>query len=557
MLAVRFSGKAANITIDDSRNVSGGKINKPGPIRRRLTDFRTRLQQNFAFENDYLPHEIRNHFLMALSRIWSAFVIIAVLVASFQWLAYGNKVIFNKMVVGRADDTYPYVLTGYEKDTTKASRDAFVSAVKPFGFVRKDSAKDFRFIVADDVASDTVKALKRLVPDATVYTYAYVRTVGSKPVDGIIETCKSAVNICIGLIGIMALFMGFMSIAERAGGIRFLSRIIGPFFSRLFPGVPKDHPANGHMMMNFSANLLGLDNAATPFGLKAMESLQELNPDKQTASNAQVMFLCLHASGLTLIPVAIIAARAALKAGNPTDIFVPCMMATFVATIAALFVVSFKQKINVLQPVILGWVGGVSAVITALVLYLTSLDADRVQVVSGIIGNGILLLILFLIILAGVYKRVNVFDAFVDGARGGFETAVRIIPYLVGMLVAISTLRTSGTFDAVINGIKYLFSALGADTRFIDGLPTALIKPLSGSGARGMMIDTMKTFGPDSFPGRLACVLQGSSDTTFYVIAVYFGAVGIRNTRYAVGAMLLADLVGIITSILLCYLFFG
>jgi spore maturation protein SpmA/spore maturation protein SpmB len=494
---------------------------------------------------------------MALSRIWSAFIIIAVVVASFQWLLNGNNVIFNRMVVCKADDTYPYVLTGFDGDTTKATRDAFVNRIKPYGFTRKDSAKDFRFIITNDPSSDTVKALKKQVPEATIYTYDYVKAVGAKPVDGIIETCKSAVNICIGLIGIMALFMGFMSIAERAGGIRFLSRIIGPFFSRLFPGVPKDHPANGHMMMNFSANLLGLDNAATPFGLKAMESLQELNPNKEVATNAQLMFLCLHASGLTLIPVSIIAARAALRAGNPTDIFVPCMIATFVATMAAMFIVSFKQKINVFQPVVLAWVGGVSAVITLLVLYLTSLDTDRVQVVSGIIGNGILLLILFLIILAGVYKKINIFDAFIDGAKGGFETAVRIIPYLVGMLVAISMLRTSGTFDVVINGFKYLFAALGADTRFIDGIPTALIKPLSGSGARGMMIDTMKTFGPDSFAGRLACILQGSSDTTFYVIAVYFGAVSIKNTRYAVGAMLLADLVGIITSILLCYLFFG
>jgi len=494
---------------------------------------------------------------MALSRIWSAFVIIAIGVAAFQWLVYGNETIFNRMVVGKADETYPYVLTGYDRDTTKASRDAFVNTVKPFGFVKKDSAKDFRYIITNDPFSDTVKALKKVVPDATVYTYNYVRTIGAKPVDGIIETCKSAVNISIGLIGFMALFMGFMSIAERAGGIRFLSRIIGPFFSRLFPGVPKGHPAYGHMMMNFSANLLGLDNAATPFGLKAMESLQELNTNKETATNAQIMFLCLHASGFSLIPVAIIAARAALKAGNPTDIFVPCMIATFAATLAAMFIVSFKQKINVFQPVILAWVGGLSALITLLVLYLTSLNAERVQVVSAVIGNGVLLLILFLIVLAGVYKKIDVFDAFISGAKGGFDTAVRIIPFLVGMLVAISMLRTSGSFDVVINGVKNLFAAFGADTRFVDGLPTALIRPLSGSGARGMMIDTMKTFGPDSFVGRLACILQGSSDTTFYVIAVYFGAVNIKNTRYAVGAMLLADLVGIIVSVLLCYLFFG
>jgi spore maturation protein SpmB len=313
----------------------------------------------------------------------------------------------------------------------------------------------------------------------------------------------------------------------------------------------------GHMMMNFSANLLGLDNAATPFGIKAMQSLQEINPSKDTASNAQVMFLCLHASGLTLIPVSIIAARAALRSANPTDIFVPCMIATFVATMAAMFIVSYKQKINIFQPVVLMWVGGLSAIIALLVIYLTTLSFQGVQSFSGILSNGLILLIFFLIILGALYKNINIFDAFVEGAKGGFETAVKIIPYLVGMLVAISMLRTSGTFDVIIEGMKNLFAALGSDTRFVDGLPTALIKPLSGSGARGMMIDTMKTFGADSFPGRLSCILQGSSDTTFYVIAVYFGAVSIKNTRYSIGTMLLADLVGIITSIILAYLFFG
>jgi spore maturation protein SpmA/spore maturation protein SpmB len=424
---------------------------------------------------------------MALSRIWAAFIITAVLAAAIKWLFFpGFNDIFYWMVVGKADDAANY---------TK--------------------------------------------------------------VDGIIETCKGAVMICINLIGILALFMGFLSIAEKAGGIRLLSKIIGPFFSKLFPDVPKGHPAIGHMVMNFSANLLNLDNAATPFGLKAMESLQELNPNKDTASNAQLMFLCLHASGLTLIPVTIIAMRASLKAADATDIFVPCMIATFAATIAAMLIVSYKQKINVLQPVILLWVLGISAVIAALVIYLRSLSADGVQSFSKVLSNGLLLLIFFLVILGGLYKNINIFDAFVEGAKGGFETAVRIIPYIVGMLVAISLLRTSGTFDIIIHGMKYFFSAMGADTRFVDGLPTALIKPLSGSGARGMMIDTMKNFGTDSFAGRLSCILQGSSDTTFYVIAVYFGSVSIRNTRYAVGAMLLADLVGIITSIFLCYLFFG
>jgi spore maturation protein SpmA len=375
--------------------------------------------------------------------------------------------------------------------------------------------------------------------------------------NGIIDTCKDAITICIGLIGILALFMGFMSIAEKAGGINLLSRIISPFFTRIFPDIPKGHPAFGHMMMNFSANLLNLDNAATPFGLKAMESLQELNPNKSIASNSQLMFLCLHASGLTLIPVTIIAARAALKAQNPTDIFVPCMVATFAATIAAMLIVSFKQKINVFQPVILAWVLGISAVIAGLVLYLVNLDTKGLQSFSGVLSNGLILFIFIAIVLGALYKKINVFDSFIEGAKGGFETAVRIIPYLVGMLVAISLLRTSGTFDVLINGMKQLFMWMGADTRFVDGLPTALIKPLSGSGARGMMIDTMSAHGPDSFAGKLACILQGSSDTTFYVIAVYFGSIAVKNTRYAVGAMLLADLVGIITSILLAYLFFG
>jgi spore maturation protein SpmB len=311
------------------------------------------------------------------------------------------------------------------------------------------------------------------------------------------------------------------------------------------------------MMMNFSANLLNLDNAATPFGLRAMESLQELNPNKAVASNAQIMFMALHASGLTLIPVTIIAYRSGLGAKAPTDIFIPCMIATFAATMAAMFLVSLRQKINLLQPVILAWVGGISALIALLVWYVTNLDAKAAESFSGVLSNGIILLLFVAIVLGGIYKKIDVFDAFVDGAKGGFETAVRIIPYIVGMLVAISLLRTSGTFDLIINGVKTLFAAIGTDTRFVDGLPTALIKPLSGSGSRGMMLDTMKTFGPDSFAGRLACILQGSSDTTFYVIAVYFGSIAIRNTRYAVGVMLLADLVGILTSIALAYLFFG
>jgi len=467
---------------------------------------------------------------MALSRIWSAFIIIAILVATIKFTFQpGQQKIFSQLVTGKNTDTVSTRLVD--------------SASLPVNVIQQLQYE-----------KTAVWDKERVVKEGTAY-----KAFRLLPANGIIDTCKGAVDICIGLIGIMALFMGFMTIAEKAGGIRFLSRIIGPFFSKIFPDIPKGHPSMGHMMMNFSANMLGLDNAATPFGIKAMESLQELNPDKSRATNAQIMFMCLHAAGLTLIPVAIIAARAAVKppSANPTDIFVPCMIATFVATMAAMFMVSFKQKINIFQPVILAWVGGISAIIAALVWYLTSLSSDRLQLVSGILGNGILLLILFLIILGAVYKRINIFDAFIEGAKGGFETAIRIIPYLVGLLVAISLLRNSGTFEIIIDGIKNIFAALGTDTRFVDGLPTALIKPLTGSGARGMMIDTMNAYGADSFAGRLACVLQGSSDTTFYVIAVYFGAISVKNTRYAVGVMLLADLVGIITSILLAYMFFG
>lgn len=500
---------------------------------------------------------------MALSRIWSAFIIIAVLIASFKcFFVVTQDDIFGRMVTGTSKDVNTYYTEGNPAAYGYPSLDSFERRAKPFSFERKTNPKDLKdvqFFITDNLDSDTARLIrsKDSLSMIRIFTYGQIARHFQKPVDGIFATAKGAVEICIGLIGIMALFMGFMSIAEKAGGVRFLSRIVGPFFSRLFPEVPKNHPATGHMMMNFSANLMGLDNAATPFGIKAMESLQELNPDKTRASNPQLIFLCLHASGLTLIPVSIIAARVSVYAKNPTDIFVPCMIATFAATIAAMMIVSYKQKIRIFQPVILAWIGGLSAVIAGLVLYITSLNTGGVSFFSSKLSNGIVLLIFFLIVLGGLYKRINIFDAFVEGAKGGFEVAVRIIPYLVGMLIAISMLRTSGTFDIILEGMKNVFAAMGMDTRFIDGMPTALIKPLSGSGARGMMIDTMRSSGPDSFAGRLSCILQGSSDTTFYIIAVYFGAVGVKNTRYAVGAMLLADLVGIIVSVVLCYLFFG
>jgi len=465
---------------------------------------------------------------MTLSRIWSSFIIIAIVSAGLLAIfSPSQKAVFSNMVTGKSGDTI--------KIKTISISDAFIDSTK----VDKTQS----------ILGDGEKLIQVGENKQMVYRI--------QSADGIIETCQTAVTLCLKLIGFLALFMGFLSIAEKAGGIRFLSRIIGPFFSKIFPEIPKGHPAMGHMVMNFSANLLGLDNAATPFGIKAMESLQEINPNKSVASNSQIMFLCLHASGLTLIPVSIIALRSAAKAANPMDIFIPCMIATFVATIAAMMIVGFKQKINLFQPIILTWVLGISSVIALLVVYIRSLNSDAIQFFSSSLSSGLILLIFLLIIVGALYKKIDVFDAFVEGAKGGFETAIRIIPYLVGMLVAISMLRTSGSFDFVIGAIKNMFTLLGSDTRFVDGLPTALIKPFSGGGARGMMVDSMKTFGPDSFAGRLSCILQGSSDTTFYVIAVYFGAVSIKNTRYAVGAMLLADLVGIITSIVLCYIFFG
>jgi spore maturation protein SpmB len=323
----------------------------------------------------------------------------------------------------------------------------------------------------------------------------------------------------------------------------------------LFPEVPKDHPSMGHMVMNFSANLLGLDNAATPFGLKAMISLQELNPNKDTASNAQIMFMVLHASGLTIIPVSIIAQRAILKSNDPTSVFIPCMITTFVATVVALTVVAIKQRINLFQPVILLWVGGISLLIASLV-YVLHMHSDFIVPFSKIFSNGLILLLFIVFIVGGMIKRINVYEAFIDGAKEGFQVAVTIIPYLVGMLVAISVLRSCGVFDYIVQGIGSFFHMLRVNTDFVSALPTALMRPLSGSGGRAMMIDTMKTYGPDSFPGQLSGIFQGTADSTFYIAALYFGSVGIKRIRYAIPAALIADLAAIITAILIGYLFF-
>ncbi|RNA60960.1 spore maturation protein [Chryseobacterium nematophagum] len=467
---------------------------------------------------------------MVLSRIWSAFIIVAIAIASIKYISSDHyKTIFNDMVVGKGGDTL-HIATNKINTISPAIRDSLM---------KTPNFADNRIHYQADSLKQNIKVYR--IQEA----------------DGVIGTSETAVKICLGLIGIMTLFMGFMSIAEKAGGINLLSRFIQPFFSKLFPDIPKNHPAFGHMLMNFSANLLGLDNAATPFGLKAMESLQSLNPQKDTASNSQIMFLCLHAGGMTLIPVSIIAIRASMGSKTPTDIFLPCMIATFAATLAAMIIVSLYQKINLLKPVVIAYVGGISVLISLLVLYLVKLSKDELNDFSKVLSNGLILFIFFAIVLGAIYKKINVFDAFIEGAKEGFTTCVKIIPYLVGMLIAISLLRTSGVFDVLIDGMKWIANMANLDTRFVDGLPTALIKPLSGSGARGMMVDTMATFGADSFQGKLAAVLQGSSDTTFYVIAVYFGAVAVKNTRYTVIAMLLADLVGIITSIALAYLFFA
>lgn len=376
-------------------------------------------------------------------------------------------------------------------------------------------------------------------------------------VDGVFDSANTGVDISLKLVGLMSLFLGFMNIGERAGAIGFLSRIVGPFFSRLFPELPKNHPAMGHMMMNFSANLLGLDNAATPFGLKAMQSLQEVNPDKERASNPQIMFMVLHASGLTLIPVSIIALRVAEKSNDPTSIFIPCMIATFIATVTAMIVVAIKQRINIFQPVIILYVGGITMILALLIFYLRYfLTKEGVNTFSKLFSNGLILLIFIAFIIAGMRKKLNVFDTFIEGAKQGFEVAVKIIPYLVAMLVAISVLRTSGVFDAILQGLSWFFSMLGLNTDFVPALPVALMKPLSGGGARGLMVSTMHTYGPDSFVGQLACIFNGTADTTFYIVAVYFGAVNIKNTRYAVPAALIADFAGIIASIALAYFFF-
>ncbi|WP_302023133.1 nucleoside recognition domain-containing protein [uncultured Prevotella sp.] len=368
---------------------------------------------------------------------------------------------------------------------------------------------------------------------------------------------KTAFEISLGLTGVLSLWLGIMKIGERGGVVNALARVLSPVFTRLFPDIPKGHPVTGSIFMNIAANMLGLDNAATPLGLKAMEQMQTLNTRKDTATNPMIMFLVLNTSGLTIIPVSIMVYRAQMGAAQPTDIFIPILLATFFSTLTGIIVTSLYQRINLLNRVMLLTLGGLCVAVAAVMWGFGRLDKEQMNIVSTSVANILLFTIIITFILAGVRKRVNVYDAFIEGAKDGFSTAVRIIPYLVAILVGIGVFRASGAMDMLIGGIKWVVEACGGNTDFVGALPTALMKPLSGSGARGMMVDAMTTYGADSFVGRLSCIFQGSTDTTFYILAVYFGSVGVRYTRHAVACGLLADLAGVIAAIAICYMFFG
>ncbi|EEU52522.1 MULTISPECIES: nucleoside recognition domain-containing protein [Parabacteroides] len=369
-------------------------------------------------------------------------------------------------------------------------------------------------------------------------------------------SAKTGFEISLGLTGILSLWLGIMKIGEKGGVIQAFARLAAPVFSKLFPDIPKDHPVTGSIFMNLSANLLGLDNAATPMGLKAMQQLQELNPNKESASNAMVMFLCINASGLTLIPITIMMYRAQLGAANPSDVFLPIMLATFTSTLVAILAVCARQKINILQRNLILFFGGLGLFIGGLVWLFNSMEQEQVSLYSTLFANTLLFTIICGFIISGMRKKINVYDAFIEGAKEGFQTAITIIPYLVAILVGISVFRASGAMDFIIEGVRFGIASIGLNTDFVEALPTMLMKPLSGSGARGMMLDAMNTYGADSFVGRLSSIVQGSCDTTFYVVALYYGSVGIRNTRYTVQCALLADLAGAIAAIAMAYLFF-
>lgn len=375
-------------------------------------------------------------------------------------------------------------------------------------------------------------------------------------VNATFDMAKSGFEISLGLTGVLTLWMGIMKIGEKGGIVAVFSKLIGPFFNKLFPELGKEHPAHGSIMMNIAANMLNLDNAATPMGLQAMKEMQETNPKKDSASNAQIMFLVLNTSGLTLLPISIMVYRAQLGAVNPSDIFIPILLATYFSTMAGLISVALYQKINLFDKVVVAYLGGLTVFIVGLIWYFSTLEKDAITQISNVVSNFILFTIIVVFILMALFKRVNVYEAFIDGAKDGFKTAVKIIPYLVAILVAIGVFRASGAMDWFVSAVSWGFEKMGINTDFTAALPTALMKPLSGSGARGMMVDAMTTYGADSFVGRVASTVQGATDTTFYILAVYFGAVGIKNTRYAVVCGLIADFVGIIAAIFMAYLFF-
>ena len=381
-------------------------------------------------------------------------------------------------------------------------------------------------------------------------------TVFPEMMNSTFDTAKTAFEISLGLTGVLSLWLGIMKIGEKGGVVNALAKLLSPVFTRLFPDIPKGHPVTGSIFMNMAANMLGLDNAATPLGLRAMEQLQDLNPKKDTATNPMIMFLVLNTSGLTIIPISIMVYRAQLGAAQPTDVFIPILLATFFSTLFGIIITSTFQRINLINKTILLTLGGMSLFVAAVIWGFGQLNKETMNLVSTSVANILLMLIIVSFIIAGMVKKVNVYDTFIEGAKDGFSTAVRIIPYLVAILVGIGVFRASGAMDMLIGGVKWVVEALGCNTDFVGALPTAFMKPLSGSGARGMMVDAMTTYGADSFVGRLSCIFQGSTDTTFYILAVYFGSVGVRYTRHAVACGLLADLAGVIAAIAICYIFF-
>lgn len=376
-------------------------------------------------------------------------------------------------------------------------------------------------------------------------------------VNGTFDTAKTGAEISLGLIGLMSFWLGIMKIGEKGGMITIFARLVGPFFNKLFPEIPKNHPALGSVLMNFSANMLGLDNAATPMGLKAMKELQELNPNKDIASNAQIMFLVLNASSLTLLPITIMAYRKEAGAADPSDVFIPILLATFFSTLIGLVVTAIYQRINLFNRVILAYVGGLTVLIGGLLYYFSTLRQEEINAISQVASNVILFTVIISFIALAFYRKINVFESFIEGAKEGFDVAIKIIPYLVGILVAVGVFRASGAMDYLVQGVRAIVSLVGIDTRFVEALPVAFMKPMSGSGARGLMIDLMHAKGADDFAARVACVIQGSTETTFYVLAVYFGSVAIKKTRHALPAALLAELAGVIAAIIIAYIFFG